>query len=360
MTNGRVRAARGFNRDDRRKYAGHRRSGDRAFTLVELLVVVSIIALLISILLPSLRSAREQARLVKCLSHVRGLGQAGLVFSQDHANHFQLVADETTRNRVDPDRKRFEYSSQGELLAWPVAMALAANLKGYNLNYRWGVRANNWTEARNRKSFMSEQFQLPICPSDQVRISTPFYPRDAGLKPLPPGETLPSGNSYWGYLSYGINEDIVGGDDMNGPVAAAPDCWKPPRPDSPCRGQINMCAGQRLEGNLDRVYDPGTTLLLADAGPDSEQQAAATPDAFANLIISAQANGPELADFQTKWTKRLPLKRHPRRSVNVLFADFSGSTVRPTSFWGTEVLKDIPRDYNTRVRVSPYRPWEGG
>jgi len=60
----------------------------RGFTLVELLVVIGIIALLISILLPSLSKAQRAAKNAACLANMRSLGQAVAIYQSENRQSF--------------------------------------------------------------------------------------------------------------------------------------------------------------------------------------------------------------------------------------------------------------------------------
>ena len=78
-----------------------------AFTLVELLVVIGIIAVLMGILLPALANAREQGRKVKCMSNLRQLVMAAQMYSTQNkgtimpGSIYKALSDPYGRNWSD-------------------------------------------------------------------------------------------------------------------------------------------------------------------------------------------------------------------------------------------------------------------
>ena len=81
-------------------------------------------------------------------------------------------------------------------------------------------------------------------------------------------------------------------------------------------------------------------------------------ESYVNLIISAQSTGPFLENSMNQWFGRVPIKRHPRGALGVVFADFHGQSVKPTAwkYNGTAGFK-LPDGFSPKVRVSPYRPF---
>jgi prepilin-type N-terminal cleavage/methylation domain-containing protein/prepilin-type processing-associated H-X9-DG protein len=75
----------------------------RAFTLIEVLVVVAIIALLVAILLPSLSRAREVAKRTVCLSNHHMIGLAWMFYHTDNKGAFVYAGATVAPNPSDPN-----------------------------------------------------------------------------------------------------------------------------------------------------------------------------------------------------------------------------------------------------------------
>jgi len=93
-----------------------------AFTLIELLVVIAIISLLVSLTLPALSAAKQQARTVKCLSNIRQTATAINAFTTDHKGELPENRIKVNTNQHVTWRYNFvenNYLPEGEVWTCP-------------------------------------------------------------------------------------------------------------------------------------------------------------------------------------------------------------------------------------------------
>ncbi|GAF82301.1 unnamed protein product, partial [marine sediment metagenome] len=65
----------------------------QGFTLIELLVVIAIIALLMGILVPVLRKARDQAKNIECLNNLKQIGMAAIFYADEYDMYIPRSAE---------------------------------------------------------------------------------------------------------------------------------------------------------------------------------------------------------------------------------------------------------------------------
>ncbi len=147
----------------------HVSCAQRGFTLIELLVVVAIIALLISILLPSLAKAREQAKKVKCMSNLKQVGTAMLQYFTDNGEWFPFEKRACPHPNV-PWMHGFYYGGHpGRHVAQPG-----------DPTYWWGYTDTFYRDTPRGRAF--NRYMYVDLPDYDVPPSSPLYD---GVRNLP-------------------------------------------------------------------------------------------------------------------------------------------------------------------------------
>jgi prepilin-type processing-associated H-X9-DG protein len=255
-----------------------------AFSLVELIAVVGIIAVLIGFLMPAVGLVRESGKQVQCLATLRSIGQAAQSHVNEHQGYLPLAGWQwnPTGGVVDPtglddsEARRYDYYVEdGERRPMPVTAALAKYM---------GVNVSTDSRQTLEHDLQDDPIRrLFHCPAQEQALSG-WTQRDSG------GWYSPDE-----YSSYVFNEAVLGRRDRDASTAPFPQgkiTWV-----HDAAGVFLAMDGRTRDPLVDRCF------LIFDFGP---------ADSVKDFDVKIRTTnlGKELIDT---W-------RH-RRRANVLFVD---------------------------------------
>ncbi|MFG0249911.1 MAG: type II secretion system protein [Phycisphaeraceae bacterium JB051] len=131
------------------------------FTLIEVLVVISIISLLIAVLLPALAKARESSRKIECASRMKQIGVVTFTYVGDYNNWLPFLPD-YWKYRLD-DYVKLNYG-MGQIFYCPDALPIPRNKysstnKAYSANF-WINPAFSSQSGSYRYAWKIDQLEL--------------------------------------------------------------------------------------------------------------------------------------------------------------------------------------------------------
>ena len=257
----------------------------KAFTLVELLVVIGIVALLIAFLMPALAGARQSAHQVKCLANLRSIGAAAQMHVNEHHGYLPTAGLQWNcvggvcdpHGLQDENRQKYDYyEDQGIERPLPVTVALAAYL---------GVRCRTDSRDHLIQDMSGDALKrLFRCPAESVDRLGWTEAGDGSGTWTAPDE----------FSSYVFNEALLG------------------RREAP---RSDQCP----RGAMANVRDPAGVAFAMDGRPRDTQQ-----DRF--LLFFDHTADDTLADFEQyiltspRGKELLDFGRHHGR-INVVFVD---------------------------------------
>jgi prepilin-type N-terminal cleavage/methylation domain-containing protein/prepilin-type processing-associated H-X9-DG protein len=150
----------------RRVRQGRRNRG--AFTLVELLVVIGIIALLMAILLPAVTRARAQAMSVKCKAQMRDIGALLMMYSGEYKGALFPLGAEWMNPKFSPPRREWHtlgyepsMPDLGRSVRWPAIL----------FKYEDEYTKDTWDKTKPIK-------ELPITNPESMKCPGDFEPKE--------------------------------------------------------------------------------------------------------------------------------------------------------------------------------------